>query len=135
MMKGNKFYRLLTLSTVLALLLSFLVSVAPAAGASVRLDPKEGDIGDWVEIKYAGSEPVRFYFSDNELNGRTLNQLLAFRLDGAEWLEEPGPYHRADAGAFNYVEVENLDEFSQFGLSEFLMGKSSFLPNVLRDPD
>jgi hypothetical protein len=78
---------------------------------------------------------VRFYFSDNELNKRTLNQLLAFRLDGEEWLEEPGPYHRVDAGGFNYVEVENLDEFSQFGLSEFLMGKSSFLPNVLRDPD
>jgi len=78
---------------------------------------------------------VRFYFTDNELDGHMLNQLLAFRLDGAEWLEEPGPYHRADAGEFNYVEVENLDEFSQFGLSEYLMEKSSFLPIGLKAPD
>jgi len=66
-MKDNKIYYFLALSTVLALLLSVSVGTTQVAGASIRLDPKEGKIGDWVEVDLWGfAGPVRVYFSSDE---------------------------------------------------------------------
>jgi hypothetical protein len=68
-MKGKNIYRLLALSTILALLLSVSATTTQAAGEAIRLYPKEGEIGDWVEIDCRGFEAgklVRFYFSSDE---------------------------------------------------------------------
>jgi hypothetical protein len=65
-MKYRQICRRLALSMVIALLLSVVAGAVPAAAASVRLDPNEGEIGQWVVIKYTGSETVRFYFSSNK---------------------------------------------------------------------
>jgi hypothetical protein len=64
-MKYIKTCRLLASSIVLALLLS-VFAVSPAAAASVRLNPDEGKIGDWVEAEITGSEIVGIYFSSNK---------------------------------------------------------------------
>jgi hypothetical protein len=64
-MKNSQICRLLASSIIVALLLS-VFTAGLAAGASVSLDPDEGEIGDWVEIGYSGSETVRFYFSSDE---------------------------------------------------------------------
>ena len=64
--KHSKIYCLLVLSTILALLLSFSVSTTQAVEGRIRLDPKEGEIGDWIEVSGWGFERVvRFYFSSD----------------------------------------------------------------------
>ena len=64
-MKYRQICRRLALSMVIALLLS-VFTVGSAVAASVRLDPDEGEIGQWVVITHTGSETVRFYFSSNK---------------------------------------------------------------------
>jgi len=65
-MKHSQIYCLLALGTILALLLSFFVAT-PVAAAAIRLDPKEGRIGDWVEIRCWGFEKsTSIYFSSDE---------------------------------------------------------------------
>jgi hypothetical protein len=71
---------------------------------------------------------VRFYFTDAELNEHTLNRLLAFHLADGIWQEEPGPYDYPLIGDVYYVEVENVEDFSQFGLSEYALDEFVFLP-------
>jgi len=66
-MKYSKICCLLALSTAIALLLSVSAGTTEVAGASIVLDPKEGKIGDWVEIDCRGfDDPVRLYFSSDE---------------------------------------------------------------------
>ena len=67
-MKLSKIYRLLALSTILALLLSVSAGTAQAAGTIV-LDPTEGKIGDWFGVDCQGfdaSKVVRLYFSSDK---------------------------------------------------------------------
>jgi hypothetical protein len=64
-MKYAKTCRLLASGIILALLLAVLAA-ATAAGASLRLTPEEGRVGDWVDIEYDGSGTVRFYFSSDK---------------------------------------------------------------------
>jgi hypothetical protein len=45
----------------------------------------------------------------------TLEDLLVFHYVG-EWMEEAGPYIRGGTGDGQYVEVENVDDFSRFAL-------------------
>jgi hypothetical protein len=68
-MKRSKICCLLALSTILSLLLSVSAGTTQAAGATIELDPREGKIGDWVEIDCRGFEAgkkVHLYFSSNE---------------------------------------------------------------------
>jgi len=65
-MKYSKICRWLALSIVIALLLAATIGTVPVAAASVNLTPKEGQIGDWVDVEYKGSETVRFYFSGDK---------------------------------------------------------------------
>jgi len=70
-MKGKNIYRLLALSTILALLLSVSAVTTYAAGIAIWLDPWEGKIGDWIEIDGSGfdaSELVCIYFSSDKAN-------------------------------------------------------------------
>jgi hypothetical protein len=73
---------------------------------------------------------VRFYFSEAERNGLTLDDLLVFHYDG-DWTEEPGPYTSGGTGDAQYVEAQNIDDFSLFAL-----GKSEpatvYLPLVIK---
>jgi hypothetical protein len=72
-MKYSKICRLVAPSLVIALLLT-VVAVSPVAAASFKLEPKEGRIGDWVDIEYTGSETLRFYFSGEKADvGDTIN--------------------------------------------------------------
>jgi hypothetical protein len=64
-MKYGKICRLLA-STIVIITLLIVFAAVPAAGASVRLNPKEGGIGDWIDIEYSGDSTVRFYFSSDE---------------------------------------------------------------------
>lgn len=89
-MKYRQICRLLAASVVIALLLS-VFAVSPAAGASVNLTPNEGKIGDWVDIKSAGSEPVRFYFSSDkaDIGDKIGNQVRAYMLITIETFAVP----------------------------------------------
>jgi len=73
-MKYSKTCRLLALSIAIALLLILVVGAVPVAAASIKLDLKEGEIGQWVDIEYTGSETVLFYFSGDKADvGDTIN--------------------------------------------------------------
>ncbi|MGD9030735.1 MAG: DNRLRE domain-containing protein, partial [Anaerolineae bacterium] len=73
---------------------------------------------------------VRFYFSGAERNGMPLEDLLVFHYID-EWTEEPGPYTRGGAGDGQYVEAQNVDDFSLFALDS-AGGGFIYLPLVLR---
>jgi hypothetical protein len=60
---------------------------------------------------------VRFYLSEVERNGLTLGDLLVFHYDG-DWTEEPGPYTSGGTGDAQYVEAQNVDDFSLFALDK-----------------
>ncbi|MFO7742596.1 MAG: S8 family serine peptidase [Anaerolineae bacterium] len=77
------------------------------------------------------SATVRFYFSEDERNGQPLSDLRVFHYDGG-WTEEPGPYTCGGAGDAQYVEVQNVDDFSLFALDTVADGSFVYLPVVLR---
>ena len=81
------------------------------------------------------SATVRFYFSEAERNGQLLDDLLVFHYDG-DWMEEPGPYIRGGAGDAQYVEAQNVDDFSPFVLDSDSPPQpdhySIYLPLLLR---
>jgi len=58
---------------------------------------------------------VRYYFSEAERNGQVLDDLLVYHYDG-DWTEEPGPYTRGGTGDAQYVQAQNVDDFSLFAL-------------------
>jgi hypothetical protein len=59
-----------------------------------------------------------------------LEDLLVFHYID-EWTEEPGPYTRGGAGDGQYVEAQNVDDFSLFALDS-AGGGFIYLPLVLR---
>ena len=77
------------------------------------------------------SATVRFYFQEAERNGQPLNDLLVLHYADGEWVEEAGPYTRGGIGDAQYVEAQNVDDFSLFAL-----GKSGpimvYLPLVVK---
>ncbi|NQT32010.1 MAG: hypothetical protein HQ588_06715 [Deltaproteobacteria bacterium] len=97
-MKYRQICRLLAASVVFALLLS-VFAVGPAAGASFNLTPNEAKIGDWVDIKYGGSDPVRFYFSGDkaDIGDKINNQVRAYMLITIETFAVPD---RLEDGAY-----------------------------------
>jgi len=74
------------------------------------------------------SATVRYYFTQSELDGKTLNQLLVFHLADGSWIRELGPYHYPLIVDSYYVEVENVNQFSKFGLSEYALDQFTYLP-------
>jgi hypothetical protein len=58
---------------------------------------------------------VRFYFDEVERDDQVLDDLLVFHQAG-DWIEEPGPYARGVAGDAQYVQAQNVDDFSLFAL-------------------
>jgi hypothetical protein len=86
-----------------------------------------------VEPEAEMDATVRFYFSEGERNGMTLGDLLVYRYV-ADWTAEPGPYTRGGAGDAQYVEAENVDDFSLFAL-DARVGHMVYLPVVLRAHD
>jgi hypothetical protein len=89
-MKYVKICRLLSLTIAIIMLLIAFAAV-PVAAASVNLTPKEGQIGDWVDIEYKGSETVRFYFSSDEadIGDRIGEQVRAYMLITLETFSVP----------------------------------------------
>jgi len=89
-MKYRQTCRLLASGIFIALLLS-VFAVSPAAGASVNLTPNEAKIGDWVDIKYEGSDPVRFYFSSDkaDIGDKINNEVRAYMLITIETFAVP----------------------------------------------
>jgi len=79
-MKYSKVCRLLASSMAIALLLT-IVAVSPAAAGPIKLDPKEGKIGDWVYVDISGfSVSVRLYFSSDkaDIGDKIGNQVMAY---------------------------------------------------------
>ncbi len=78
-MRYRELCRLLALGIILALLLSTLAA-ATVAAASLSLTPKEGKIGDWVNISYSGDVSARFYFSSDKakVGDKIGNQVRAY---------------------------------------------------------
>jgi hypothetical protein len=79
---------------------------------------------------------VRFYFSEAERGGYSLDDLLAFRSDG-DWVEEPGPYTHGGTGDAQYVQVQNVQNIvyvepiaTRFALGT--SGSSLYLPLVAK---
>jgi len=72
--------RRLASGIILALLLAATIGTVPVAAASVNLTPKEGKIGQWVDVEYKGSETVRFYFSSDkaDIGDKIGNQVRAY---------------------------------------------------------
>jgi hypothetical protein len=65
-MKYRQICRLLASSIIVALLLS-VFTAGLAAAQSIKLDPNQGEIGDWVYVEISGvSVSVRLYFSSGE---------------------------------------------------------------------
>ena len=108
-MKYRQTCRLLASGIFIALLLS-VFAVSPAAGASVNLTPNEAKIGDWVDIKYEGSDPVRFYFSSDkaDIGDKINNEVRAYMLITIETFAVPdrledGTYQEDVHGGKYYV--------------------------------
>jgi hypothetical protein len=76
------------------------------------------------------SATARFYFREAERNGQTLNDLLVLHYMDGEWVEETGPYTRGGSGDAQYVEVQNVDDFSFFALGR--KGGTVYLPFIAR---
>ncbi len=75
---------------------------------------------------------VRFYLTEAERNSLTLGDLLAFHYDG-DWIEEPGPYSSGGTGDAQYVQVQNVDDFSRFALgTEADTSGTIYLPIILK---
>jgi hypothetical protein len=68
-----------------------------------------------IDPAVAMNAAVRFYFSEAERNDQQLDDLLVFHYN-ADWTEEPGPYTRGGSGDAQYVEAQNVDNFSLFAL-------------------
>jgi hypothetical protein len=80
-MKYSQICRLLASSIIVALLLS-VFTAGSAVAQSIKLDPKEGEIGDWVYVEISGvSASVRLYFSSDEadIGDRIGDQVRAYR--------------------------------------------------------
>jgi subtilisin family serine protease len=76
---------------------------------------------------------VRFYFTEGERFGYPLNQLLLFHLNGI-WSQEPGPITIGGSGDAQYLEAQNIDDFSLFALDRPYNGISQvFLPLSVRN--
>jgi hypothetical protein len=76
---------------------------------------------------------VRFYFTEGERFGYPLNQLLLFHLNGI-WSQEPGPNTIGGSGDAQYLEAQNIDDFSLFALDRPYNGISQvFLPLSVRN--
>ncbi len=91
-MKHSKIYCLLALSTILALLLSVSAATTQAAGGVIKLDPKEGKIGDWIKIDlwaFEADETVHLYFSSDEAD------------EGDDIDRQVTAYERISGGMFN----------------------------------
>jgi len=78
------------------------------------------------------SATVRFYFTTDEQDGHTLMNLSAFHYKNGKWLKEPGVHSYPIIGEVKYVNVEGIDEFSPFALSEMLINNVTFLPVIQR---
>jgi hypothetical protein len=76
---------------------------------------------------------VRFYLTEAERNGLTLDDLLVFHYSGGSWTEEPGPYSSGGTGDAQYVEAQNIDDFSPFALDEAEGGGMVYLPIVMKN--
>jgi len=74
------------------------------------------------------ADTVRFYLSEAERNGQVLDNLMVLHYGGS-WTEEPGPYIRGGAGDAQYVQVQNINDFSPFALAG--PGSSIYLPIVM----
>jgi hypothetical protein len=83
-----------------------------------------------INSSEALSATVRFYFSEAERQG-DLSDLLAFHYSGGQWMEEAGPYARGGSGDAQYVEVQNVDDFSPFAIDA--TRGVLYLPLVLRN--
>lgn len=90
-MKYRKFYRLLAAGTAVALLLSVFAFSPTAAEESVKLSRDEGRIGDWVDVEYTGTDPVRFYFSSDkaDVGDRIGDQVRAYIMMTVETFAVP----------------------------------------------
>ncbi len=75
---------------------------------------------------------VRFYFNEAERNGQTPADLVAYHYVGG-WVEEPGPYTSGGTGQGQYVEAQNVDDFSPFALDTAGVGSNViYLPTVMK---
>jgi len=80
-MKYSKICRLLVSSIPIALLLILVVGAVSAAEPSIKLDPREGEIGNWVYVDISGfSVSVRLYFSSDkaDIGDKIGNQVVAY---------------------------------------------------------
>jgi hypothetical protein len=75
---------------------------------------------------------VRFYFTEAERNGRSLPNLKVLHYSGT-WTPEAGPTAYGGSGDQQYVEAQNISDFSPFALDELLVSTKVFLPLVQRD--
>ncbi len=75
---------------------------------------------------------VRFYLTEAERNNQTLGDLLVFHYDGAEWVQEAGPYTSGGAGNAQYVQAQNVSDFSRFALAKTGSAIFIYLPVVMK---
>jgi len=68
-----------------------------------------------VEPEAEMDATARFYFTEGERNAMALEDLVVFH-DVGDWIAEPGPYTRGGTGDAQYVEAQNVDDFSRFAL-------------------
>ena len=125
---ANKYYGLQITSASLTGSTSVTVSIAGNQFCS----PRVPGVRRCYQISPADEmvAAVRFYFSETERDDHSLSNLLAFHESGAEWVAEPGPYDYLSMGNFSYLNVQNIDEFSPFALSEYTLDHALYLPII-----
>jgi hypothetical protein len=115
-MKYGRFCRLLASGIMIALLLSVLAA-GTATAASISLTPKEGKVGDWVDINYVGDVAARFYFSSNkaDIDDKIGDQVRAYMRIDVETFKVPdrledGPHQEDVHGGEYYVYAARVNK-------------------------
>jgi subtilisin family serine protease len=60
---------------------------------------------------------VRFYFTEAERNSQVLGDLRVFHY-GTSWTQEPGTHSSGGSGDSQYVQAQNINDFSLFALAK-----------------
>jgi len=82
-----------------------------------------------IESSNSMTATVRYYFTEVERRGIVKQNLLLYHYMGS-WQEEPGPYSNGGSGDAQYVQVQNVDDFSLFALDQKRGGP--YLPITLK---
>jgi len=96
-MRYHRIFHILVLSIILSLVVAFPTTPAYAAGENIHLSPKEGEIGDKIDIEGDGFEAkttFRIYFSSDAADeGEDIDtEVTSYYSTGIKWTDVAGEF-------------------------------------------